>query len=216
MKNNKGFTLIELIIVTVVLGILAAVAVPRFMGAVSESEDAAEAATIAALQSAVETYANQMFLETGRYKYPANPFDYLEVDGYEPGVSDGESLKDGGWAIHLNENGDSSIVHKRRDDNIYEWSYSSKDMTDLDGDDRGANVGLAPENPNQTGSGHTVYNARRHHSSSDVESGGSGFGGGNDGNNHDNHEHDDDYYDYDYDYDDYYDYYDDYYYDYYY
>ena len=186
MKNNKGFTLIELIIVTVVLGILAAVAVPRFMGAVSESEGAAEAATIAALQSAVETYANQMFLETGRYKYPENPFDYLEVDGYEPGVSDGESLKDGGWTIHLNENGDSSIVHKRRDDNIYEWSYSSKDMTDLDGDDRGANVGLAPENPNQTGSGHTVYNAKRHHSSSDVESGGSGFGGGSDNDDSDN------------------------------
>ena len=59
IMNNKGFTLIELIIVTIILGVLAAVAVPRFMGAVSQSEVAAEAATIAALQSAVETYANQ-------------------------------------------------------------------------------------------------------------------------------------------------------------
>ena len=39
MKNNKkGFTLIELIIVTVILGILAAVAVPRYMGTVNRSE----------------------------------------------------------------------------------------------------------------------------------------------------------------------------------
>ena len=37
MKSNKGFTLIELIIVTVILGILAAVAVTRFMGTVNRA-----------------------------------------------------------------------------------------------------------------------------------------------------------------------------------
>ena len=42
MKNNKGFTLIELIMVTIILGILAAVAAPRMLGTVQSAEEAAE------------------------------------------------------------------------------------------------------------------------------------------------------------------------------
>ena len=42
MRNNKGFTLIELIMVTILLGILAAVAVPRYLGTVSKAEEAVE------------------------------------------------------------------------------------------------------------------------------------------------------------------------------
>ena len=180
--NNKGFTLIELIIVTIILGVLAAVAVPRFMGAVSQSEEAAEAATIAALQSAVETYANQQYLETGRYSYPSNPFDYVEVDKYVGSVmQDGDRyiMNDGEWGIIEWASDDVGIIHQRNDDNQYLWSYSYADMTDLDGDDRGANVGLFPENPGTSyddeGEWLNHNNARRLTGANDIESGGSGF-----------------------------------------
>ena len=167
MKNNKGFTLIELIMVTIILGILAAVAVPRYMGAVSNAEAAAEAATVAALQSAVENYATQKYLETGRYSYPPNPFDFIEVDGY---AGLGTASADGEWKIS-GEQGYVLVSHQRRDDNVYSWSYDSSDLTSLDGDDRGANVGLQTENGTQV----DLVVAQRTTTSSDATDGGSGF-----------------------------------------
>ena len=57
MKNNKGFTLIELIMVTIILGILAAVAIPRYASTVEAAEEAAEDAVISSIKAGLETYA---------------------------------------------------------------------------------------------------------------------------------------------------------------
>ena len=76
-KSRNGFTLIELIIVMVILGIMAAVAVPRYLDSISNAEEAAEDAVISAIRSGLKQYANNSLYESGRAEWPTNPFDAL-------------------------------------------------------------------------------------------------------------------------------------------
>ena len=58
MNKKNGFTLIELIIVMVILGIMAAVAVPRYLDSISNAEESAEDAVISAIRSGLKQAAN--------------------------------------------------------------------------------------------------------------------------------------------------------------
>mgnify|MGYP003699977431 CR=1 FL=1 len=62
-KDERGFTLIELIVVIAILGILAAIAVPRVTTSLSNAKTNADEANIKILQNAVERY----YVEKGTY-----------------------------------------------------------------------------------------------------------------------------------------------------
>jgi len=67
LQNEKGFTLIELIVVIIILGILAVVAVPKYTSLVKDADYAAVKGVVGALNSAatLKFAYNRLAAETG-------------------------------------------------------------------------------------------------------------------------------------------------------
>ena len=55
-RNQKGFTLIELIVVVAILGILAAIAIPRFLSSREKAEQSSVVANLRTIESAIMVY----------------------------------------------------------------------------------------------------------------------------------------------------------------
>lgn len=57
MRNNKGFTLVELVVVIMILGILAGIAAPKLLSTSADATDNGLKQTLAIVRDAIELYA---------------------------------------------------------------------------------------------------------------------------------------------------------------
>jgi MSHA pilin protein MshA len=120
ISSNQGFTLVELVIIIVILGILAAVAIPKYTDISAEAREAAARSALGSLRSGISIwYANQA-VKTGVPSWPPldsiraigtvmeqaipnNPFqtDANAPDSIVTGVAKGTTVGTrGGWAYN--------------------------------------------------------------------------------------------------------------------
>jgi len=92
MKNQKGFTLIELVVVIVILGILAAVAVPKFIDIQSDARISSVEGMAGGIRSAV-SLARAQYLVTGD-----NTLDEISMSGDTVDVNVGTGIPIGSAA----------------------------------------------------------------------------------------------------------------------
>lgn len=90
LKNRQGFTLIELLIVVVIIGILAAIAIPRFASTKGKAFDAAAKTDLRNAMTAQEAY----YADAQSYAAPGD-LDFEE----SPNVTVAGGGSSGGYAM---------------------------------------------------------------------------------------------------------------------
>ena len=126
LKNtSKGFTLIELVMVTIILGILAAVAIPRYSKTLDQATEAAEKTMVNSIWAGCEEVASTRLIDNGVEEWPGNPLSVLNrTRNIKVNLDLGVPDEDCEWQYDI-EDGECRLYHQRRNDEVWYYTYDS-------------------------------------------------------------------------------------------
>jgi type IV pilus assembly protein PilA len=95
MKNRKGFTLIELIVVIVIIGILAAILIPRLTGFTDRAHETQAVVWAKEVATAIDGYQ----AENGGWPGDANKDEIAQLSGVSASAITFDADGDGGFKV---------------------------------------------------------------------------------------------------------------------